>query len=88
MLLGFMRGKYYDPLHLTICHPFHRIDHKLGKHDGYNKGYRDGVVFCAKVNIDLIRQMEKKRQEAAAYHKEQEETAKGSSTGEEKCTSK
>lgn len=62
--------------------------YKLGEHDGYDKGYRDGVVFCAKVNIDLIRQMEKKRQEAAAYHKEQEEAAKGSSTGEEKCTSK
>lgn len=62
--------------------------YKLGKHDGYDKGYRDGVVFCAKININLIRQMEKKRQEAAAYHKEQEEAAKGSSTGEEKCTSK
>lgn len=36
--------------------------YKLGKHDGYDKGYRDGVVFCAKVNINLIRQMEKKRQ--------------------------
>lgn len=62
--------------------------YKIGKHDGYNKGYHDGVVLCAKANINLLRQMEKKRQEAAAYHKEQEKAAKGSSLGEEKCTSK
>ena len=61
---------------------------KLGKREGYDKGYHDGVVLCARANINMLRSLEKKRQEAAAYQKERDENAKGSSLGEEKCTSK
>jgi len=64
------------------------ISFSIGKRTGYDKGFDKGVCLCAKLNIDLIKAQEEKRQEILKQLNEHYKAAKGSSLGEEKCTSK
>jgi len=60
----------------------------IGKRTGYDEGFDKGVRFCAKLNIYLIKAEEEKRQEILKQLNDLYKATKGSSLGEEKCTSK